>query len=104
MSSIWFEAAPDRRRHSPLEGPVESDVVVIGGGIAGAMAAWKASRSGATVVLLEQNRMASGDTGYTTAMLTRVPDTHAADLKKKYGAEFLKRVFEATSAAQKVPP
>jgi glycine/D-amino acid oxidase-like deaminating enzyme len=83
MSSIWFEAAPDRRRHPILETSVEADVVVIGGGIAGAMAAWRASRAGATVVLLEQNRLATGDTGYTTAILTRVPDTHSADLKKK---------------------
>jgi len=101
MSSIWFEKAPDRRRHPILEASVEADVAVVGGGIAGAMAAWRASRAGASVVLLEQNRLASGDTGYTTAMLTRVPDTHAADLKKKYGAEFLKRVFEATSQAQR---
>jgi len=101
MSSIWFEGAPDRRRHPLLETSVETDVVVIGGGIAGAMAAWRASRAGASVVLLEQNRLASGDTGYTTAMLTRVPDTRSADLKKDYGAEFLKRAFEATAEAQK---
>ena len=100
MSSIWFEAAPDRRRHPVLNASVDADVVVIGGGIAGVMAAWRASRAGARVVLLEQNRLAGGDTGYTTAMLTRVPDTRAADLRKRYGADFLKRVFEATSAAQ----
>ena len=34
-------------------------------------------------------------------MLTRVLDTHSADIKKKYGADFLKRAFEATAAAQK---
>lgn len=101
MSSIWFEAAPDRRRHPVLESAIETDVVVIGGGIAGTMAAWRASKAGARVVLLERNRLATGDTGYTTAMLTRVPDTHAADLKKKYGAAFLKRVLEATAAAQR---
>ena len=86
MPSIWFSAAPDARRHPILEGSVEADIVVIGGGIAGAMAAWQASRSGAKVVLLEQNHLGTGDTGYTTAMLTRVPDTKAADLRKRYGA------------------
>jgi glycine/D-amino acid oxidase-like deaminating enzyme/nitrite reductase/ring-hydroxylating ferredoxin subunit len=101
MASVWFEGAPDAPRYPLLEGSVDADVIVVGGGVAGAVAAWRAASRGKRVILLEQSRLAAGDTGLTTAMLTRVPDAEADALAKRHGRGFLRRVFEATGAAQK---
>ncbi|MEW6035106.1 MAG: FAD-dependent oxidoreductase [Candidatus Micrarchaeota archaeon] len=98
--SPWLESVPDRRRYPPLSRDIEADVAVIGGGIVGVMAAWFLSREGFSVALLEKNRLATGDTGFTTGFLTRVPDTNISGLEKRYGAPFLKRLFAASRAAQ----
>src|SRR5205807_1564719 len=78
--SPWLETVPDRPRFDPLEGWITADVAVIGGGIVGLMTAWNLAAKGRSVVLLEKNHVATGDTGLTTAFLTRVPDTGALDL------------------------
>jgi glycine/D-amino acid oxidase-like deaminating enzyme/nitrite reductase/ring-hydroxylating ferredoxin subunit/DMSO/TMAO reductase YedYZ heme-binding membrane subunit len=52
------------------------------------------------VVLLEKNRIASGDTAFTTGFLLRIPDTSIARLEERYGTEFVKRVFEGAAKAQ----
>lgn len=98
---LWIEASPDALRYPPLSSKVAADVAVIGGGIVGVMAAWRLASGGKSVVLLEKNRVAAGDTGCTTAMITRVPDVAAAKLKSRYGAAFLKMLFEATAAAER---
>lgn len=100
-TSPWLDTIPDALTFKPLQADVACDVVVVGGGLAGVMTAWYVAQAGKQVVLLEQNHVATGDTGYTTAFLTRVPDTLASDLVKRYGVEFVRRVFTAMSAAQR---
>lgn len=97
---LWLETVKDKRRYKPLSGTIETDVVVIGAGIAGVMAAWNLAKKGARVVLLEKNHVAMGDTGFTTAFITRVPDTSAAKLVKLYGKDFLTKVFAASTEAE----
>ncbi len=99
-TSPWFDAVPDERRYPALAGVVRCDVMVVGAGIVGVMTAWRLAAAGRRVVLLEKNHIGTGDTGFTTAFLTRVPDTSAASLAERYGKEFVARVFAATTAAQ----
>ncbi len=100
-TSPWFDSVSDERRYPPLEGSMSADVAVIGGGMVGVMAAWKLAEKGLSVVLLEKNRIASGDTGFTTAFLTRVPDVSLADLEKRYGSKFVVDVCAAAASAQR---
>src|SRR5262249_6313420 len=51
------------------------DVVVIGGGVIGASAAWQLARRRARVLLLERDQLASGGTGRSTAVI-RTHYTH----------------------------
>lgn len=97
---MWFDAVPDERRYPALVGSVRADFVVVGAGIVGVMTAWRLVVAGHRVVLLEKNHVGTGDTGFTTAFLTRVPDTSAASLAKRYGKDFVRSVFTATTAAQ----
>lgn len=65
-----------------LQEDIECDVAVIGGGITGALACYELTREGFDTVLLEQNRIASGSTSASTALLSYEYDlllTHLAD-------------------------
>src|SRR5215210_8568880 len=46
--------------HAPL--PCKADVVIVGGGVVGASAAFHLAEAGAEVVLLERDQLASGST------------------------------------------
>src|SRR3954454_25040463 len=52
-----------------------ADVIVIGGGIVGASAAWQLAELGAQVTLLERGALASGATGRSQGLL--LPPDHA---------------------------
>lgn len=99
-TSPWIDSVPDTPRFPRLEGDIQSDVVVIGGGITGVMTAWHLARNGLNVALLEKNRIASGDTGFTTGFLLRVPDTSISRLERLYGTDFVKKMMEGAGAAQ----
>lgn len=62
MESIWFASCPIERRE-PLNRNLRTDVAVIGAGITGILTAYKLQKTGKEVVLLEANRIASGQTG-----------------------------------------
>lgn len=53
-----------------LNKDLECDVCIIGGGITGISTAYKLSKQGVTVVLLEREKLASKTTGFTTAKIT----------------------------------
>jgi glycine/D-amino acid oxidase-like deaminating enzyme len=79
--SHWFEAVPEEKRFPSLEGNLSVDIVVIGGGIAGLMTAYLLAKEGVRVALVEQGFIGSGDSGYTTAFISRFLDNAAATKK-----------------------
>lgn len=63
--------------------PIEADVLVVGGGIAGLMAAISAADSGARVVLAEKantKRSGSGATG-NDHFMCYIPEVHGNDIE-----------------------
>lgn len=63
----------------------QSDVVVVGGGITGALIADELSRHGHHVVVLERRDVGWGSSAASTALLQYEIDTHMTDLTKRYG-------------------
>ena len=61
--SPWLDSVSDEKRYESLTGWVTADVAVIGAGIVGLMTAWNLAAKGRSVVLLEKNHVATGDTG-----------------------------------------
>ena len=82
-----------------LAGEVHVDVAVVGGGITGITAAYLAKKAGLTVALLERGRCAQIDTGHTTAHLTAVTDSRLHELKRRFGSDAARKVWDAGAAA-----
>ena len=69
MHSLWWETCKIQERQT-LEKDLETQVLVIGGGMAGILTAYQLQKSGKKVLVLEANRIGSGQTGNTTAKIT----------------------------------
>lgn len=69
MPSLWRQTAPIAPR-PPLQGDLETEAAVIGGGLAGILTAALLRESGVDVVVLEADRIGSGQTENTTAKVT----------------------------------
>ena len=78
---------------------LDCDVVVIGGGITGALIADELAGSGKSVVVLEQRDVAWGSTAASTALLQYEIDTHLQDLSDMVGPKPALRAYLACADA-----
>ena len=69
MASIWHETAK-MPQFPTLDKDISTDVLIIGGGMAGILCAHKLSKAGADYVLVEANTIGSGITRNTTAKIS----------------------------------
>ena len=70
MSSVWTQTANRHKSPPPLEGDLNTDILIVGGGIAGLLCIHRLRQAGADCVLLEAGELCSGATGNTTAKIT----------------------------------
>lgn len=91
-TSPWLARIPERARYPRLTTNITTDVVVIGGGIAGVSAAYFLTRAGRKVVLLEANHLGTGETGFTTAFLTSSVDYPLSLLRATFGDAHIRTV------------
>jgi len=83
----------------PLEADLHCDVLVVGGGITGALIADELSAHGHEVVLIEQRDIGWGSTAASTALLQYEIDTHLVDLAKQYGEDDAALAYQACADA-----
>lgn len=69
MESIWKKNAP-QIKFAPLDGDRHTDVLIIGGGIAGILCAYKLRAAGVDCLLTEAREICGGITANTTAKIT----------------------------------
>jgi glycine/D-amino acid oxidase-like deaminating enzyme/nitrite reductase/ring-hydroxylating ferredoxin subunit len=96
--SLWLTTA-ESDDHPALEGDVEVDVAVVGGGITGVTVAHLLKREGKTVALLELGRIGQGTTGNTTAKLTVGQSLVYAHLTAAHGPEAARLFGESNGEA-----
>ena len=86
-SRYWAERTAAHRRPSypKLRGSHTADVVVIGGGLTGAAAAYVLAAGGLDVVLVEAGRVASGSTAGSVGALVPEPDAWFRDVEPLAG-------------------
>ncbi len=95
--SIWMDIGLPR--YAPLKGDAETDVVVVGAGIAGLSAAYELSQRGRSVLVVDRAAIGGRMTMRTTAHLSFEIDDYYYKLAKLRGEEAARRYFESQSAA-----
>ena len=79
----WAERTSSHRRRSypKLRGDHTADVVVIGGGLTGATAAYVLASGGLDVMLVEADRLAGGSTAGSLGVIVPEPDARFRDVE-----------------------
>ncbi|MBQ8815371.1 MAG: FAD-dependent oxidoreductase [Lachnospiraceae bacterium] len=98
MESIWTTTVNIGER-SPLKKNISVNTAVIGGGIAGILIAWHLQQRGIETVVLEENRIGGGQTGFTTAKITCQHNLIYDKLMQQFGAENARLYAKANLAA-----
>lgn len=82
-----------------LEADLTTDVVVVGGGISGALIANELSEHGHDVVVIEQRDIGWGSSAASTALLQYEIDTHMSDLARQFGERDAVMAYRACADA-----
>ena len=98
MLSMWRDTAA-MPEYGRLEGDVRTDVLVIGGGMAGILCAHFLRQAGVDCVLAEADRLCAGTTGNTTAKITSQHGLVYDGLLRRFGAEKAGMYLHANEAA-----
>ncbi|MGN0689954.1 MAG: FAD-dependent oxidoreductase, partial [Oscillospiraceae bacterium] len=98
MKSLWYDNI-ERPEFPALEGDIKTDVLIIGGGIAGILTAYFLHQKGVRYVLVEKDNICGGTTGNTTAKITFQHGLIYDKLLRKNGIETAKIYLSANKAA-----
>lgn len=98
MESLW-EKDVEIEPRSELDGNIKTDICIIGGGMAGILIGYYLEKKGIKCVILEADRIASGQTGKTTAKITSQHGLKYADLLKQFGEKKARQYAEANQKA-----
>ena len=94
MKSIWQQEGR-QPRYPVLKTDKRTQVLVIGGGMAGVLCARKLQQEGKNVILVEAERIGSGITAKTTAVLTAQHDFLYQDMAKSFGEKTARAYLRA---------
>ncbi|HET8947719.1 MAG TPA: FAD-dependent oxidoreductase [Candidatus Polarisedimenticolia bacterium] len=97
--SVWMDDTTMMPETAPLEANRRVEVCVVGGGIAGLTTAYLLGREGRKVLLLDDGRLAGGQTQRTTAHLSNVIDDGYASIERIHGKDGARLAAESHTAA-----
>lgn len=92
-------ATADVPHYEPLRQDLETDVCIVGAGIAGITTAYLLGRAGKRVVVLDDGPVGGGETARTTAQLSFALDDYYSKIEKMHGAEGARLAAESHMAA-----
>lgn len=85
--------------YSPLAGPIDADVCIVGAGIAGITTAYLLAKEGKSVVVVDEKPVGGGETGRTSAHLASVLDDRFHIMERKHGEETTRLHYQSHAAA-----
>ena len=97
MKSIWKEKSPPEI--PSLQGDCKTDVLIIGGGIAGILTAYFLDRKNIDYILLEKNKILNSTTSNTTAKITYQHGLIYDKILRSYGLEKAQMYLKANQTA-----
>lgn len=94
---VWIHTEPykNRPKYEKLAQDLETDVCIIGAGIAGISAAFELVKEGKNVVLIEARDVLSGETGRTSGHLSTSLGDGFTEIASKHGEEHAKLVAQS---------
>lgn len=98
MNSVWQDSR-SHREYPQVSGDIETEILVIGGGMAGVLCAKQLQDAGKSVILVEANHIGGGVTARTTAVLTAQHDFLYQDMVKHFGEYTAKAYLHANLQA-----
>ncbi len=98
MDSIWTQTV-DMPHFAPLQEDLHTDVLVIGGGMAGVLCAYQLAQAGADYALVEADRIGGGITKNTTAKITSQHGLVYHRLIKEFGVDMARLYLQANQEA-----
>ena len=98
MDSIWTKTAQPPQ-FDTLRSDLKTDVLIIGGGLAGVLCAYKLAQAGVDCALVEADRVGGGITKNTTAKVTFQHGLICDKLIREFGADRARLYLEANQKA-----
>lgn len=98
MDSVWLQTA-NLPAFDPLQSDLKTDVLIIGGGMAGLLCAYRLAEAGVDYALAEADRVCGGITQNTTAKITSQHGLLYHKLIRRFGVEPARLYLEANQAA-----
>ncbi|MBS5724760.1 MAG: FAD-dependent oxidoreductase [Clostridiales bacterium] len=101
MESVWSAGIkePDRKPRPSLKGNIKTDVLVIGGGMAGILTAYRLGQAGVNCVVAEGRTVGDGVTKNTTAKVTAQHGLIYGDIIRRRGLDMAKAYLKANQQA-----
>ena len=98
---LWLDHAAPKRAYPRHRGHLETDIVIVGGGITGAICAYLFAEAGVRVVLLESGIVGRGSTTASTALLMQEPDRDFTDLASRFGRAAAREIWKSLRKANR---
>jgi glycine/D-amino acid oxidase-like deaminating enzyme/nitrite reductase/ring-hydroxylating ferredoxin subunit len=96
--SVWMASSP-LPRPPALDGDLSADVCIVGAGIAGLTTAYRLTREGRSVAVIDDGPIAGGETSRTTAHLSNAIDDRYQWIEKVHGERGASLAAESHTAA-----
>lgn len=96
--SIW-SSDTEIKQFPTLDKDIKTDVLIIGGGVAGILTAYELSKCGVDYILIEKNHILNGVTANTTAKITSQHGLIYHKIVNSMGAEQAKLYYKANQEA-----
>lgn len=96
--SYWIDSTTDTDYPTLIE-DIETEILIVGGGLAGLSCAYTLSKEGFKIVLIEADHIAQGASGHTTAKITSQHGLIYGKIKSQLGQELAKQYADANERA-----